>query len=87
MMGLQEVYGKQRANLGRLSESPQSKRLVLRGSLVSPERGEECWPKLAVWSAHRYVGLSLIPYRMARKSLLDMVLILMLVLINPDSLL
>lgn len=74
------MYGKQRANLGRLPESPQSKRLVLRGSLVSPER-------LAVWSAHRYMGLRLIPYRMARKSLLDMVLILMLVLINPDSLL
>lgn len=37
MVGLEEVHGKQRTNLGKLAELPQSERFVRGGGLVSPE--------------------------------------------------
>lgn len=61
---------------------------VLKGKLVSPGIGTS--PRVEGVSPSQQYGqptISLIPYKMTRKSSLDMILILTLMLISPDSLL
>lgn len=85
--GFIKVCGKQRTKFGRWSAFPQSKDLCSGANWFLLDHH---LPTGGVVSPSQHCGqpiISLIPCKMTRKSSLDMILILTLMLISPDSLL